>query len=115
MINEAKSISFALKLALAALVILTDSCHPPQPTHSGSARNQEEEWSVVAFVGGTDKISQNMARADLARHGIECYMVGSLGYDIMVPQPHLEEARRILSADLRLKGLVFFRNLHKPN
>jgi len=62
----------------------------------------ELAWSVVAGVDGGDQALKDFIDKVLKKHGIECFMQGSIRYEILVPSDRVAEARRVLQEDPRL-------------
>ena len=62
------------------------------------------DWTNIAGVSGTDRITQIHIRNLLLYHNIESGMEGSLMYDVSVPSAKAEEATKLLRADAPKTG-----------
>jgi len=97
-----------LIMLLAVLGTLVASCHCTHVVDSAPAQKDAEGWAVAAIVGGSNPGAYNRVHEVLSSRGIQCYMEGSVGYAIMVPQRRLTEAKEVLSKDEELRGLLLF-------
>jgi len=96
-----KPVSFVfIVLALSALC----SCTAGRQSSNQMKTQDGNEWAVVAVVGGTDHVTQDMVSQVLREKGIESTSEGSVVYSVYVHGLHLAEARKLLQQDARLKG-----------
>ena len=84
-------------LVILGCLLLT-SC---QWTSATSQSRPMDERSCVAVVGGMDAITQVHLSSLLEAHGIDCFMGGSLLYEVSVPPAKRSEAVRVIMEDLR--------------
>ena len=87
----------------ALVVPLLSGCAYSRPSSHADYMNIAN-WSVVAGVNGTDRRLQALVRSVLKEKGIDCFMEGSVGYDVWVHRDRATEARKVLRSDPRLKS-----------
>jgi hypothetical protein len=92
------------KQFLPAIVVMVISCgcsHVGQSSHIDY--KDRATWVIVAYCDGTDPKRYGMVEQVLKEKGIDCYMGGSILYDVYVSTNHLTEAKKVLQEDPRLK------------
>jgi hypothetical protein len=90
-------------LIVLFLVAFAVSCKSTRTKNHSASHENDAEWSSVALVDGNNRVAQEMVRSALKRHNIECYMEGSLGYDVVVPSSRSKEAKEVLRNDPNLR------------
>ena len=97
-------LSLKIKLLLPALAIVVIFCSCSHVEDASQMKYQNKaEWVVVAGVDGNNHELQNVVRDALEKKGINCFMEGSIAYDVFVPKDRLAEAKKVLREDPRLK------------
>jgi hypothetical protein len=94
---------------LLAVSLAGYGCACPHKTMSfeEQQRLQSHEWVFIAGINGGDKDLQKILRDTLNQNGILCLMVGSIGYDVLVPRALFDDARKVLDQNPELKGRLF--------
>ncbi|MCY3018518.1 MAG: hypothetical protein NTW87_05745, partial [Planctomycetota bacterium] len=60
-----------------------------------------EGWSLVATIGGNDRITHAHLDSLLRAHGVDCVIEGSIVYGVSVPTARQAEAISLIKEDLR--------------
>ena len=101
------------RLFCTATIFVLLSCAKQSATVSARViQRPEGAYQVIGAVGSVDRDTKRIIELILAERGIRVGFAGTIVHDIYVQQDRVDEARRLLKNDPRLKGKWVKLNQH---